>query len=342
MPPANLLSHLGAPAPASPRLLNRPHILFRSILFGILAMPLMLYGLALHRRPLTQNQAPQSLFQGITYERHFLQTPRPQLIHRLSLDLTAPGLIPWVTPPISQTAPHLAPPEDLTDWERRETIAQKATTALATHQLQLVINANFFFPFVEDAPWNTSPAAGEPTSLVGTAIAQGKVVSPSQPNWSALCFLNPNSPTAQRAVISPSGQCPPETQEAVAGNLLLMDQGQPGNLQDENLTKPYPMVIAALDETGQQLQLILIDGKQPFYSEGITLPEAIALLQSWGIYNAIRLDGGGSTSLAIENAQGNPQLLNAVIQAKVPGQERPVANHLGFYAQPMPAPSSLE
>ena len=72
----------------------------------------------------------------------------------------------------------------------------------------------------------------------------------------------------------------------------------------------------------------------------------------WGIEKELRLDGGGSTTLAVaSNGKGiaaigsgqttaarngvTPRLLNAVIHAKVPGQERPVANHLGFFADPV-------
>jgi len=331
-------------------------LLGNGIWLGLLIIPLVAYGSMLYHRPLTQSQPPKALFQGIVYERVFLTQHRPQLIHRLTINLTAPGLIPWTTLPIDITAPELAQPLSLTQQSpaqetdshvRRETIAQKATTALATHSLQLAINANFFFPFVEQAPWRTAPAEGEPVSLIGTAIAQGNPVSPAHNNWPALCFrkssIKPSTEppvgteVAQdtKAIIASDGQCPVETQTAVAGNLLIMDGGEPGDITGENLVKPYPMVIAALDSTGQQLQLILIDGKQPFYSEGITLPEAIALLQSWGIHDAIRLDGGGSTSLAVEGAQGQALLINAAIQAKVPGRERPVANHLGFYAQPL-------
>ena len=314
-------------------LLNR---LGRGLALGLLATPLVIYGWALHQRPLAQDQAPQPLFQGITYGRQYRLQPRPQLIHRLTLDLTTPGLSPWVTPAIAVTHPERATQQGQHNNaqkpnDHRETIAQKATTALANNNLQLVVNANFFFPFQEDAPWQTAPAPGDPVSVVGTAIAQGQRVSQAEDNWPALCFFD------DKAEIDPNGTCPPNTQEAVAGNLMLIEQGQAGDTTGENLTKPYPMVIAALDSTGEELQLIMIDGKQPFYSEGITLPEVIALLQDWGIYNAIRLDGGGSSSLAIEDAQGHPRLLNAVIQAKIPGRERPVANHLGFYAQPVGA-----
>ena len=311
-------------------------VIAKGIFASLFAIPLICYGVALQQRPeLRRYSSPQPLFQGIAYQRSHRLFPRPQLIHRVWIDLTAPGLTAWSTPSIHSLAPHLAPPASEPPEGRRETLAKTATQALADHRLQLVINANFFFPFVEDAPWRTAPASSEPASLMGTAIAQSMVVSSAEAGWPAICFFA--SPTAidQRAVISENGTCPAKTETAVAGNLLLMNSGKPGEIKGENLTKSYPMVIAALDPSGQALQLILIDGKQPFYSEGITLPEIIQLLQDWQIHTAIRLDGGGSTSLAIADTNGNPQRLNAVIQAKVPGRERPVANHLGFYAQPL-------
>jgi len=86
------------------------------------------------------------------------------------------------------------------------------------------------------------------------------------------------------------------------------------------------------------LWLILGDGKQPLYSGGITLREVAALVQGLGAEIAIRLEGGGFTTLAIATKNG-PRILNAVIQAKVPGQERLVANHLGFFANPLPSKS---
>ena len=92
--------------------------------------------------------------------------------------------------------------------------------------------------------------------------------------------------------------------------------------------------IAALDLSGARLWLILSDGKQPLYREGVMLQEAVNLVQALGAVTAVRLDGGGSTTLAIATDTG-PHILNAVIHAKVPGQERPVANHLGFFADPL-------
>ncbi len=98
--------------------------------------------------------------------------------------------------------------------------------------------------------------------------------------------------------------------------------------------KPYPRTAVGLDKQGKTLLLVLIDDKQPLYSEGVTLKELADVLAGYGAYKALNLDGGGSTTLVVETPAG-PRVLNAPIHTKIPLRERPIANHLGFYAQPI-------
>jgi Phosphodiester glycosidase len=64
------------------------------------------------------------------------------------------------------------------------------------------------------------------------------------------------------------------------------------------------------------------------------------IADSLGIETALNLDGGGSTTLAIATPNG-PKVLNSPIRAKIPTWERPIANHVGFYAKPLPAASKF-
>ncbi|WP_031291542.1 phosphodiester glycosidase family protein [Leptolyngbya sp. Heron Island J] len=305
----------------------RGSLVKRSVLWLGLLMPLMLYGVGIWRRPSRQVVTRQPLFRGIVYSRHIADHPRPQVAHVVEIDLTTPGLIPYVTPayqPVAEIDP--------LDWERRETIARRTSEAIKAEGLQLAINANYFFPFREVTLWNYQPRSGQLASLVGLAIANGNKTSAEDPQRAAICFLN------QQATIRGDSACPQETQQAVAGNWMLLNQGQPTETVQQQLpnedNKPYSYTIAALDATGTRLWLVLIDGKQPLYSEGMTLAEVTRFVQALGADTALQLDGGGSTTIAIAAATG-PQVLNAPIHAKVPGQERPVANHLGFFAQPL-------
>jgi hypothetical protein len=63
------------------------------------------------------------------------------------------------------------------------------------------------------------------------------------------------------------------------------------------------------------------------------LSQPVKSLAKLGVYNAINLDGGGSTTLVLANPdkEGKPKTLNAPTHTKIPMRDRPVANHLGFY-----------
>ena len=59
---------------------------------------------------------------------------------------------------------------------------------------------------------------------------------------------------------------------------------------------------------------------------------AIAL----GAAELLTLDGGGSSTLVTQGTNGDAILLNAAIHTRVPMRQRPVANHLALYADPLP------
>ncbi|MGI0487513.1 phosphodiester glycosidase family protein [Pantanalinema rosaneae CENA516] len=282
---------------------------------GLLTMPLILYGkLSLQRPP--QTALERTLFQGVHYRREFRATPRPMLVHILTIDLTAPGIKLLVTPehPSMDGA----------------TIARTTSQFLEEFKLQVAVNASYFTPFSEETPWNYYPRTGDRVSPIGRTIANGISYATLNLNWVVLCISD-----RQRAAIQATGECPTRTTQAIAGNTLLLQQGQPvpTDPQIADRHRPYPRLSAAVNRTGTTLWLVAIDGKQAFYSEGATLPELTAILQELQVDAAINLDGGGSTTLVTTTPTGTA-VLNAPIHAKIPMWERPVANHLGIYALP--------
>lgn len=80
------------------------------------------------------------------------------------------------------------------------------------------------------------------------------------------------------------------------------------------------------------LWLILIDGRQRNYSEGVTLNELADIAIALGAETALNLDGGGSTTLVVAGPNG-PQTLNSPIHTRIPMRQRPVGNHLGLFAR---------
>jgi exopolysaccharide biosynthesis protein len=75
--------------------------------------------------------------------------------------------------------------------------------------------------------------------------------------------------------------------------------------------------------------LVVVDGRQPFYSQGATFQELAELLKDLGAHFAMALDGGGSSALVIAGENGEAVVLNSPIDSYIPGRERPVANHFG-------------
>jgi Phosphodiester glycosidase len=282
----------------------------------LLVLPLLLYNLPYFYRPARQPET-RSLFPGMNYERQILSQPRPVVLHIVTIDLTTPGLRVLVTPGQAQA--------------NHETTARTVSEFLTEFKLQLAINANFFYEFHEDTPWDYYPRTGDRVNNVGQVISNGNVYSKAEKNWAVICFA-----ANHQAQILASGTCPAGTQQAVAGNEMLLVDGQLttriAKLAVTAHDKPYARTAVALDKTGKKLWLILADGKQRLYSEGLKTVELATLVQQLGAYQALNLDGGGSVTLAIATSTG-AQVLNAPFQTKVPLRERPVANHLGFYTQ---------
>jgi exopolysaccharide biosynthesis protein len=95
-----------------------------------------------------------------------------------------------------------------------------------------------------------------------------------------------------------------------------------------------PRTAIGINQNGRYLYLLVVDGRQPFYSAGATFQELAELLVDQGAYIAMSLDGGGSSTLVIEGENGEPVILNSPIDNYIPGRERPVANHFGVYVNP--------
>lgn len=281
-----------------------------AICFSLLT-PLYCYGRSQWQRP-AQTPQIQQLFAGITYQRQVYTSPRTYIVHIAKIDLTHPGIRVIATP---------GQPAD----DNNEFRAEPTSAFLTQFRLQLAMNAGYFYHFNEKTPWDYAPHTGGRVNVLGQSISMGQPYSHPQRQWPVLCFDQ-----NQRGRIVETGHCPSDTLHAVAGNYILHPD-QPLQLDSD---KPYARSIAALDQTGTTLWLIVVDGKQPDYSEGATFADIEQLIKQIGADIALNLDGGGSTTLVTSTRSG-AKLLNAPIHGKWPMNERPVATHLGIYASPI-------
>jgi hypothetical protein len=276
------------------------------------------YSYWYHHRPLPNPIRNEILFEGITYTREIQTSPRPNVIHIVTIDLDAAGIEFLVTPgePI----------------DGRQLPARTTSQFLKEFGVQIAINGSFFYPFYSRF-LRYYPHAGEPVDVYGLAISQGKQYSPPEPGYNTLYISRDNRVSIAQPLENPYN--------ALSGFWIFLKDGEVQETPGESYyaNKPGPRTAVAVDKTGQTLLLLVVDGRQPNYSEGMTLAELAQIALQHGADTALNLDNGGSTSLVKEGTHGNPVVLNSPIHGRVPpGRERVVANHLGIFARQVSNP----
>ncbi len=288
------------------RFLSAVAILCLALLVSVAAMYVGLLG----SRPRVL-AAPVEPFPGVVYDRIALSEPRPNMLHLVAIDLTTPGLRFLVTPPDADSP--------------RDHFARKTSTFLQQHQAQIAINGSFFYPFHSNSPWDYYPKAGDPVSVTGLSISDGEAYGKPKTGWPVVCM------EGNEVAISAEG-CPATTEQAISGNAIFLQDGA----FVASVNKPaynqelHPRTAVGLSADGQTLWLILVDGRQGSYSGGMALSELAEALQGVDIATALNFDGGGSTTLVMATDDGS-RILNSPIQTRIPGRERPIANHLGIF-----------
>ncbi|MGI5230959.1 phosphodiester glycosidase family protein [Actinoallomurus sp. CA-142502] len=153
------------------------------------------------------------------------------------------------------------------------------------------------------------PAGGEVLQGIGTAAT-----------WLKAHAVVGRRLTVDERVRDSAGRTVPLTGRtgiASAGPILLrdgkvaIDAAAEGVVDPADLSFGYawaeqrqPRTLAGTDAWGR-LILVTVDGRQPGVSEGATLEEAARLMRGLGAVNALNLDGGGSTAMAVDGTVVN-------------------------------------
>ncbi len=250
----------------------------------------------------------QKLFNGVTYTRTVRWSPRPLMIHAITIDLKAGGIHFLVTPPDDKGS----------DQPLR---ARTTSEFLQQYRAQVAINGDGFSPWWSNTPLDYYPHAGDPVSPRGTTASGGKVYWTSHDQVPTLYITSRNAFSFDASA---------KPYNAISGERLLL---MGGNLiPDLDNTALQPRSAVGYSKNGRYLYLVVVDGRQPLYSEGMTVKELAEFMGSIGAYYAMNLDGGGSSTLVVQAANGQPRVLNSPIDLRIPGRERPVANHLAVFA----------
>jgi hypothetical protein len=282
-------------------------------------------------------------YHGVTYIVRSDLAPRPVTMHIVLIDLSAPGIRFKVTPPGGTL----------------ETIRQSTADFLNQESAQVAINAHFFLPFPSDDP---------DANVVGFAASEGTVYSPFEPQPIGPDYVDQSYAIISYAPalnIDPSNAAsiihrdpeyadnthvlePVPVWNAVSGSAQIVSNGvkvipsysgppdglNPFNFySDANSWYSYPRSRTAIGVTSNSEQLVLFTVDEAGGSEGLTPGEvADLLIQDYHVTDALNLDGGGSTSLALQNpATGLGRIVNTSSDNPA---GRATGSNLAVFAQP--------
>lgn len=278
-------------------------------------------------------------FVGIAYFEKVEMTPRPLRMHVAQIDLTAPGIRFKVSPPGGD----------------REVVRQSTLNFMIQEHAQLAINAHYFLPF---------PSTDKTAWIIGLGASEGRVFSAFEiPEQSyALVAFAPalNIDRDNHAMIvnyDPVFTDGKHVREkvtlwnVVAGSSQIVTGGRvtipvyrddnhfgaeldPGGPNNYSNAKAWADATTArtaigLSQDRRTLTLFTVDVRGG--SEGMRLSEvADVLIREFGVFDALNLDGGGSTTMAMEGAVGKPSIVN--VSSDNPAG-RVVATNLAVFAQ---------
>jgi hypothetical protein len=252
----------------------------------------------------------EEIMDGVTYLRIVRYLPHSMVAHVLVIDKKNRKLQIMVTPPDEISGGVLK--------------ARTTSQFLEEFGVQIAINGDGFFPWWSRSPVDYYPHVGDPVTPNGFAASYGDRYA------DGLQDIRPE-PTVyvSRRNELTFNKPPNKIYHALSGDRMLLQGGEVISGLDD--TEMDPRTAVGTNRNGRFVFLVVVDGRQPFYSEGATFTELAELLRELGAFYAMSLDGGGSSTMVIEGKDGKPIIINSPIDSYIPMRERPVANHLGVF-----------
>jgi hypothetical protein len=258
----------------------------------------------------------ERLFKGVRYGAISRSKPRTLRIHVVELDLDGTGVRLLVTPPNPKSKGGMD-----------EVLLQKTTTFARKSKVQVAINGTFFMR------GEGSKKEGEPAGVNFFAAHDGRAYSQGPEDQVLFRW----SKTLGMDLWVEPGKAPwefkPGDGQMVLGmarwaQLLREGEAIAGNGKDQ-----HPRTAIGLSKDRMKAWLVVVDGRQWGISEGMTLSELAILMKELGAHTAINLDGGGSTTMVIQQPGGRHKVVNRPSDYFPLSVERPCGTHIGVFAE---------
>ena len=264
---------------------------------------------------------------GVTHIDRTETAPRAVHMHIVQIDLTAPGLRFRLSPPAGG----------------REVVRQTTLEFLKQEHAQVAINAHYFLPY---------PSADTDAWVIGIAASDGRVYSAFESPEQDYALLadapGVNIDQANHATIvhrrlrqGSGGQGGDGTQieepvtlwTTLAGSAQIVTGGVKSIPDLAWYTLVNARTAIGLSRDGRTLTLFTVDKSGG--SEGMNVGDvADVLLRDYGVWEALNLDGGGSTTMALEDpVTHEPSVVNTSSDNPA---GRLVGSSLAVFARPRP------
>lgn len=201
----------------------------------------------------------------------------------------------------------------LPDWEKnvRETRRQTVRSFMrserqASRPVILAFNADAFTPW--PAPFDQETES----DLRGLAVCRGELVSPGSDSPSFV--LDRRGRASIR--VTPKSTDVEQIELAVSGFAFCLKDG----VVQKSGEDLHPRTGLGLSADGRWMLVLVVDGRR-HSSQGATTAELGTWLREFGAYDAINMDGGGSSTLAWWNPAGSEEDKTELLN-------RPVGNGL--------------
>lgn len=249
------------------------------------------------------NNQWRPIFKGVEYTEGHLMNPRELRVHAVRINLKSPSIKLCITQ---------------SNGDQEGEVNSLTTSGfIEKYGCQIAVNGSMFEP--------ARKRSGMPMNVLGWSVSDGDEYSAPANNLHSIAFTK-NKDVHYGMPIPDS---PESITHAIGGLWMVLRDGEITNDQEKD---PNPRTIIGTSKDREFLFLIVIDGRQPGYSEGVNPDEAGILIKSLGVWDALNLDGGGSTTMALQNKYRMGVVINRPSSPYIPGIQRPVANHFGIYA----------
>ncbi len=290
---------------------------FISVIVALLATAVVATAASVAVAAPDANEAVAHPFEGVRHVRWEREGTEPQVAHIVAIALDTPGIRFKTTEPNGPDAP-------------RDTWCETTYDFVKRVGAQIGINANYFILDNENH-----------TELLGLAVSQGTVVSPWDNGGMRFALNITKENTAvfvERPENGAGGTATTPTTtlyNAVSGRPMLI---RDGDILVKEGGDRHPRTGVGLT-ADNQLLLLVVDGRQPTHSVGMTFHEMATLFQAYDATDALALDGGGSTTLVFANP--DPEVVNVPMPTTLPvdvtlgppGIERRNGNNLAVFVR---------